>query len=175
MSISWKPWVVATCATVMLAIGAPQASALQRPTPQGASAISSRAASIPAALRRDYYATAVGEPGLGESGGAWHYFRGEKGQGAIYWSAATGAQLVYGPFLDYYARNGEEGYFGYPVGDPVRGPNDRCDGDAYAYQVFQRAVNVGRNGGGQLSASQNVLCQRSEDIRTGVYEGLVFN
>ena len=173
MPMSLKPWIVSTCAAIVLATSVPQASALQRAASPGASAINARATSIPATLRRDYYEISSGEVGIGASGGAWQYFRGQKGDGAIYWSAKTGAHLVYGAYLDYFARHGEEAGLGYPASDPIPGRDDRCDSDAYAYQFFEKIAKVGA--GRQLTASQMVLCQRSDDPRTGVYEGIQFN
>jgi hypothetical protein len=116
-----------------------------------------------------YYArTADPVPQRGAGDGAYQYFSGNQGNGAIFWSPKTGAHLVYGAILHYFERNGHEERIGYPINDPLTGPGDGCDApNTVRRQSFAIPSRVG---GGRIAVASTVLC---EGPGGSVYPGVV--
>jgi hypothetical protein len=52
-------------------------------------------------------------------GGVFQYFSGAWGEGAIYWSADTGAHAMYGDILSYWRWRGYEPVLGYPYTEEI--------------------------------------------------------
>ena len=128
----------------------------QSASPAGTSAINAKrnGTRVPAG----YFARAADPtPQRGSGDGAYQYFSGNQGDGAIYWSPKTGAHIVYGPILIYFERNGREERIGYPINDPLPGPGDGCDlADTVRRQSFAVPARVG---GGRLAVASTVLCE----------------
>ena len=109
-------------------------------------------------LPAGYYARPVDQvPQRATGDGAYQYFSGNQGKGAIYWSSKTGAHLIYGPILNYFERNGHEEGIGYPVEDPLSGPGPGCvEPDTVRRQSFTIPARVSNS---RLSVAQTVLCE----------------
>ena len=117
--------------------GPVDATAQDPVAPEALAAFAEKEKAIPADLRRDYYATVANEPGSTEHGGAYQYFAGALGDGAIYWSEQTGAHLMYGAILLHFERSGREHVYGYPIEDVQPGdPQSVCAPDTVATQHF---------------------------------------
>jgi hypothetical protein len=133
----------------------------------GASAINAKrnGTRVPAG----YYAKPTGSaPRRGAGDGAYQYFSGSQGSGAIYWSPKTGAHLIYGPILAYFERNGHEERIGYPVDDPLPGPGTGCDApDTVRRQSFSVPSRVSGN---RIAVASTVLCEGPGGM---VYPGVI--
>ena len=127
----------------------------QSATPAGTAAINAKRNQT--RLPAGYYARPAAEPQRGAADGAYQYFTGSQGDGAIYWSPNTGAHLIYGNILFYFERQGRETAIGYPTNDPLPGPCDGCDApDTVRRQSFALPSRVSRN---QIAVAGTVLCE----------------
>lgn len=122
------------------------------------------------AIGRDYFQTAHHKPQWTPDGGVFQYYSGNRGDGAIYWSAKTGAHYIYGAFLDFFSDNGHEAVLGYPLNDPQTGPGEGCPmPDVTKRQAFSQVGSSSRSGG-KISTTTTNLCWGAN----GVIRGVVF-
>jgi hypothetical protein len=85
----------------------------------------------------EYFQTPKDAPEQLSDGGVRQYFSGPLGEGAIYWSARTGAHYTYGSLLTFLEDERAQNDRFYPLNDPQTGPGDGCPrADVVKRQAF---------------------------------------
>jgi hypothetical protein len=112
-------------------------------TGPGVSAVSAKLRSLSSALRKQNFQTALQSvPQWTPSGGVFQFFAGSIDMGAIYWSQRTGAHIVYGAILHYWAERGYETDIGYPTNDETAGTRKECLAGTTSWQGFVSRDNL---------------------------------
>jgi hypothetical protein len=141
-----------------------------------APAIGERLAQLPSDLRIAYFdrphqAAPVQSP----DGGAYQWFSGTLGDGAIYWSQYTGAHIIHEPFLEFFEESGHEQFLGYPATDAIAGPDANkvlgtCSHEETRFR--QRFVIVRRDARtGRLMEYERWVCNSSLGTRDAIAGG----
>ena len=144
MLVSTRRMVVSSMGAIALSLLVSSAQAQAVPS-AGQSAIAALRQSLPRDTAQAYFAQALDpRPLPGAGGGAYQYFGGSLGKGAIFWSPSTGAQHTFGNLLSYHELLGREQGLGYPRTSPRPLDADGefgCDPDeTLLYQRFVRSA-----------------------------------
>lgn len=166
MSAPWlRLLLVASFHLGALTLGSSEALAADASGP-GVQAIRDKLDSLPAKLRDANFATAFTEnPQWTPDGGVYQFFQGSNDIGAVYWSKGTGAHILYGDILAYWADAGYETVLGYPTNDESDDVSVWCpDGTVRSQEFVSRHVV---NDDGVLDVSINQLCWDGSEVVEG--------
>jgi len=149
----------------LLALCADQAQAADASGP-GVSAIRAKRDSLSSELRHANFETPITEnPQWTPDGGVFQFFTGSADIGAIYWSKYTGAHVVYGDILAYWANAGYETELGYPSDDEGGAASTCPDGTRRSQQFISTHVV---NDQGVLDVGINELCWDGTQVVEGI-------